>query len=41
MDWQGDTRSVDNDHKVLIHVTDFNTGDMVDLDVKTQEIFRN
>ncbi len=41
LDWQGHRRRVDNNHKVLIHVTDFNTGDKVDMDMKTGQILKN
>lgn len=41
MDWQGDYRRVDNGHRVLRHVKDFKTGDIVDLDMKTNQILRN
>lgn len=41
LDWQGYRRRVDNNHKVLIHVTDFKTGDKVDMDMKTGEVLKN
>lgn len=41
LDWQGSKRRVDNNHKVLQHVTDYRTGDKVDLDMKTNEVLRN
>ena len=41
LDWQGHRRRVDNNHKVLIHVTDFKSGDKVDMDMKTGEILKN
>lgn len=41
LDWQGSKRRVDNNHKVLEHVTDYRTGDKVDLDMKTNEVLRN
>lgn len=41
LDWRGSKRRVDNNHKVLQHVTDYRTGDKVDLDMKTNEVLRN
>ena len=41
LDWQGKKRRIDNNHKVLQHVTDYRTGDKVDLDMDTNEVLRN
>ena len=37
MDYNGNTRRVDNDHEVLQYMTDWSNGDRVDIDVKTGE----
>lgn len=41
LDWEGKKRRIDNDHQFLQHVTDYRTGDKVDLDMKTNEVLRN
>jgi len=41
LDWHGKQRRIDNNHRILEHVTDYRTGDKVDLDMKTNEILRN
>lgn len=37
MDYNGNTRRVDNNHEVLRNMTDWSNGDRVDIDVKTGE----
>lgn len=38
MDWQGSYRRVDNDHKVCLNMTDWSNGDIVDIDLKTNQM---
>ena len=37
MDYNGNNRRVDNNHEVLLYMTDWSNGDRVDIDVKTGE----
>lgn len=38
MDWEGNYRRVDNNNKVLRNMTDWNNGDIVDIDIKTNQM---
>lgn len=42
LDWRGNTRRVDNNHKVCMHTTTgYGDWDTVDIDLKTGEVLRN